>query len=215
MSTDNSQKGIVPAHHFDTVEQEFEAGKQGIWLFLATEILIFGGLFVAYAIFRGMYPALFHEASQFLDTNLGALNTLVLIGSSYSMAMAVHYTQKGDGHKAFNLIVVTLLLALVFLVVKYFEYTHKFHEGLLPGFNFTHPGASKETGLFFGIYFVMTGLHAIHILIGMGLMIWLLIRFKRNEFSPHYFLPVDGVGLYWHIVDIIWIFLFPLLYLIG
>jgi len=215
MSTTNNEKGIVPAHHFDSVAQEEDAGIQGIWLFLATEVLMFGGLFVAYAIFRGMYPEMFHHASKYLDTKLGALNTLVLIASSYSMASAVRSTQKGDTQKSFNLILITIACALIFMTVKYFEYTHKFHEGLFPGANFSHPGADKHLGLFFGLYFVMTGLHAIHITVGVGLMVWLLIRIKRGDFSPHYFIPVDAVGLYWHIVDIIWIFLFPLLYLIG
>ncbi|MEK6626762.1 MAG: cytochrome c oxidase subunit 3 family protein [Bdellovibrionota bacterium] len=215
MSITDHEKGIEPSHHFSSVEQEHEAAIQGIWLFLATEILMFGGLFVAYAMFRGMYPIVFHDASKFLDVQMGMVNTLVLIASSYCMAQAVHYTQKGETHHAFSLILLTILCALFFLGVKYFEYAHKFHEGLLPGINFGHAGVSREMGIFFGLYFVMTGLHAIHILVGIGLMIWLLVRFKRNEFSPHYFVPVDGVGLYWHIVDIIWIFLFPLLYLIG
>ncbi|MBI2519824.1 MAG: cytochrome c oxidase subunit 3 family protein [Bdellovibrio sp.] len=215
MSTINFEKGVIPSHHFSTVSQEYHAGILGIWLFLATEVLMFGGLFVAYAIFRNMYPSVFHDASQLLDMQLGAMNTVILIASSYCMAQAVHYTQKGETHHAFTLILLTILCALFFLGVKYFEYQHKFHEGLLPGMNFTHANATREMGIFFGLYFVMTGLHAIHILVGIGLMAWLLLRFKRNEFSPHYFIPVDGVGLYWHIVDIIWIFLFPLLYLIG
>jgi len=215
MSTDNIEKGVIPAHHFDSVEQEQDAAKQGIWLFLATEILMFGGLFVAYSIFRGKYPEMFHSGSKMLDVTLGAFNTVVLITSSYTMANAVTQTQKGDWQKAFNNVLITLICAGIFMVVKYFEYSHKFHEGMLPGLSFKVEGASQGLGLFFSLYFVMTGLHGIHILVGMALMVWLLIRLKRGEFSPHYYIPVEGVGLYWHIVDIIWIFLFPLMYLIG
>lgn len=211
-------KGHHFAHHFNSAEHEHEACKQGTWLFLATEILMFGGLFVAYAIFRNLHPEVWHAASKLLDVNLGLLNTVFLITSSFTMALAVHHTQKGNNEKALTNLVITFLLAGAFMVVKYFEYSHKIHEGLLPGAgHFAYPTAesSKNLALFFSVYFMMTGLHGIHILVGMGLMVWLMIRNRRGDFSSHYYTPVENIGLYWHIVDIIWIYLFPLLYLIG
>jgi cytochrome c oxidase subunit III len=204
------------AHHFNSAEDEFEASKQGMWVFLVTEVLMFGGLFVAYGIFRGLYPDMFTEAHHQLNWRLGATNTVVLIVSSLSMALAVGATQRGQKDRAILCLVVTFLLACCFLVVKYFEYTAKFHHGLLPAGYFTnthlhHPKAP----LFFSLYFVMTGLHGLHVLIGMGVIAWVLIRTLRNEFSPQFYTPVELVGFYWHFVDLVWIYLFPLLYLVG
>lgn len=203
-------------HHWANAEVEFEAAKQGMWVFLVTEVLMFGGLFVAYGIFRGMYPEMFHEAHKMLAVNMGATNTVVLILSSVTMLFAVTSTQRGKRDRAILMLVLTLLLSCCFLVIKYFEYTHKFHDGLLPaGFftntHLTHPKAP----LFFSIYFTMTGLHGLHVLIGMGLMLWLLKRTVNNEFGPHFYTPVELVGFYWHFVDLVWIYLFPLLYLVG
>lgn len=212
MSTDNHHADH--AHHFLSREHENEACKQGVWLFLSTEILMFGGLFVAYFIFRALYPEAFIEGSFHLNVAMGAGNTLVLLYSSYTMANAVNYSAKGENDKAFKNMVITIVCALLFMVVKYFEYSHKFHVGTLPGGSYFFPGESPQLPIFYGLYFVMTGLHGLHILIGIGLITWLCIRNKRGDFSPTNYMAVDGVGLYWHIVDIIWIFLFPLMYLI-
>jgi cytochrome c oxidase subunit 3 len=301
------------AHHWDTPQQQFEAGKLGMWLFLATEVLLFGGLFCAYAVWRGNHPELFKYGSQFLNTTLGATNTAVLILSSLTMAWAVTAAQQNKQLLLKIMLVLTLIGAATFMVIKYFEYTHKFHEGWYPGVHFydvpgehshyfqragashlstpaehgdqhsesvatnsapaadTDNAATAPTGptglppadapkfapappgpqglksdaaleaepfemearhgtihqhplqdptrpanthMFFNIYFMMTGLHGIHVLIGMIVIIWLLVRASLGHFSAEYFTPVDLGGLYWHIVDLIWIFLFPLFYLI-
>ena len=175
---------------------------------------MFGGLFVCYALFRSLYPEAWAEGSFLLSTGRGFFNTLVLITSSFSMALAVHYIKENDQKKTMIGLGVTIFFALIFLVVKYFEYTHKIHEGMLPNGIYFYPGQDAHLPLFFGLYFVMTGLHGIHILIGICLMIWLMLRNKRGDFDDRHYTAVEGVGLYWHIVDIIWIFLFPLYYLI-
>jgi cytochrome c oxidase subunit 3 len=204
------------AHHFPNADVQFESNKLGIWLFLSTEILMFGGLFCAFAIFRERYLDAFLEAHHHLDKVMGGVNTLVLIFSSLTMALAVRATQRGDRTQASRLLLVTILCALAFLVVKYFEYSHKVHAGLLPGRHFTAQGfVHPEANIFFGVYFMMTGLHGFHVLVGIGLITWILIRNSRGEFSGRYYAPVEGVGLYWHLVDLIWIYLFPLLYLVG
>lgn len=206
------------AHHFASADDEFEAAKQGMWIFLVTEVLMFGGLFVAYGIFRGLYPEVFHAAHKLLAVKMGAINTVVLITSSLTMALAVSTAQKGQRDRSILLLAVTFVLACCFLVVKYFEYTHKFHDGLLPGGFFTNPEMLKEypkSPLFFSLYFLMTGLHGVHVLIGMGLIAWILRRTARGDFSPHFYTPVELVGFYWHFVDLVWIYLFPLLYLVG
>lgn len=204
------------AHHFASADDEFEASKQGMWLFLVTEVLMFGGLFVAYAIFRGLYPEMFHEAHKMLQVKMGATNTLVLITSSITMACAVSATQRGQRSRAILLLVMTLILASCFLVIKYFEYAHKFADGLLPGGYFTNTELKEpKSSLFFSIYFMMTGLHGIHVMVGMCLITWMIIRTARREFGPNYYTPIELIGFYWHFVDLIWIYLFPLLYLVG
>lgn len=217
MSTDTSVHGHHHAHHFASAEDEFEAAKQGMWVFLVTEVLMLGGLFVAYAIFRGLYPEVFHEAHKMLNVKMGATNTVVLITSSVSMVLAVSATQRGQRDRAILALMVTFLLACCFLVIKYFEYTAKIHHGLLPGGFFTahEELPNPKTPLFFSLYFVMTGIHGLHVIIGMGLILWIIIRSMRKEFSPHYYTPVELVGFYWHFVDLVWIYLFPLLYLVG
>ena len=214
-----STKGSIEhhhAHHFASADDEFVAAKQGMWVFLVTEVLMFGGLFVAYGIFRGMYPEMFREAHHMLDWKMGGLNTVVLITSSLTMAMAVGAAARGEKKKALTTLGLTFILACCFLVVKYFEYTHKFHDGLLPGGFFTnHELQNPKTPLFFSIYFLMTGLHGVHVVIGMGLMLWLMRRTARGEFQTGYYTPVELVGFYWHFVDLVWIYLFPLLYLVG
>src|SRR5476649_2387742 len=206
---------VIP-HHFDSAYHEFEASKFGMWLFLVTEILLFGGLFCAYTIFRGLYPDMFHEAHKELNKTLGALNTVVLLGSSLTMALGVGFAQRNERKKSMQMLAITLLCALTFLCVKYVEYSHKFHEGLLTAKYYTFEGIkAHNAGIFFSLYFMMTGLHGIHVLIGMILITWILLRTKRGDFNDKYFTPVELTGLYWHLVDLIWIFLFPLLYLIG
>lgn len=277
------------AHHFDTPEHQFDSGKLGIWLFLTTEILFFGGLFCAYAIYRSLHPEVFEYAHYYLDTKWGAINTCVLIISSLTAAWAVRNAQLGEQKKLVVNIIITIACAFAFMGIKYVEYSHKFHEGILWGKNFnpTHeawqlesyqakhgpqvphgakhganpteaqtmpegaaahqaaaatsaaavaaetvapptgaaPKAHKlghgefnerpaHVGRFFSIYFCMTGLHGIHVLGGIIVWLWLLARALKGEFGPKYFGPIDYAALYWHLVDLIWIYLFPLLYLI-
>ena len=224
------------AHHFDTPSQQFDAAKLGMWLFLAQEILFFSGLFVAYFIFRAWYPEAFSVGSHLLDWKMGALNTVVLLTSSLTAALAVRSAQTGNRSQTTMLLVATIGLAAVFMVVKYFEYAHKIHVGFLPGslwqpdahgieevrhaIDAAHSNAGSgllpyQVRTFFGIYFVMTGLHGLHVLIGMGLMVWMIMRNNRGDFSSEYYTPVDLTALYWHLVDLVWIYLFPLLYLID
>jgi cytochrome c oxidase subunit III len=213
-------------HHFSTMEQQFDTSKIGMWLFLATEILLFGGLFVGFGLMQARYPQEFIEAHEHLQRPLGALNTVVLLISSFTMVMAVLAAQRSDKRKQVIYLALTIVCACIFLVVKYFEYSHKFEEGLLPpAWYKAQPGdtvrdpydptkVSHGYGTFFAFYFMMTGLHGIHIVVGIGLLTWLLFRARRGEFSKSYYTPVDLVGLYWHLVDMIWIYLFPLYYLI-
>jgi len=204
------------AHQFDSLEQQKESSTLGMWLFLAQEVLFFGGLFVTYLLYRWRDPAAFAAGSHELDILLGGFNTVVLIGSSLTMALAVHAAQTDQQKKLVGFLVATGTLGLVFLVVKYFEYSAKWHHHLIPGasFHFEGPvGARAE--LFFSLYFAMTGMHALHMIIGVGVLAWILKRAKRGEFGSSYYNPVECFGLYWHFVDIVWIFLFPLLYLIG
>ena len=209
------------AHHFDTPAQQFDTAKLGMWAFLAQELLFFSGLFVAYGIFRSWYPDAFSAASHQLDKTLGALNTGVLLFSSLTAALAVRSSQLGKRSQTTLWLAVTIACAFLFLVVKYFEYAHKFHTGLLPGQYFNphdlHGAASlpDKSRVFFSLYFVMTGIHAIHIIVGIGVMFWIMLRNHRGEFSKEFFTPVDITALYWHLVDLVWIYLFPLLYLID
>jgi cytochrome c oxidase subunit 3 len=286
------------AHHFRTAAQQFDAVVQGMWIFLATEILLFSGLFCAYAVFRTNHPEIFEYAHQFLSKPLGALNTVILLCSSFTVATAVWASQHGRRRATVVLLGLTLLGGLGFLSIKFVEYESKWKEGLLWGLHYQpqiegaefeqhaaqeHGGAApapsaapaqpSETsgeplatsgeplatsgeppdatgdqpnpvfepvalaprGLrtagpapaaltpkqqvhnvqtFFGVYFLMTGLHGLHVIVGLGLITWVALRALKGAFSPTYFTPVAMVGLYWHLVDVIWIFLFPLLYLI-
>jgi cytochrome c oxidase subunit 3 len=204
------------AHHFDRADTQFDAGRMGVWLFLVTEILLFGGLFCAFTVFRHWYFAAFVEAHDHLDKRMGGTNTVVLICSSLTMALAVRAAQRNQSKETVRLLAGTIGLAAVFLVIKFFEYRHKFEEGLLPGRYFTAEGFHHpEAKVFFAIYFMMTGIHGVHVIIGMGLILWILLRARKNEFSSRYYAPVECVGLYWHLVDLVWIYLFPLLYLVG
>ncbi|MCB1198269.1 MAG: cytochrome c oxidase subunit 3 family protein [Deltaproteobacteria bacterium] len=204
------------AHHFTDLEQQSESAKMGMWLFLLTEILLFGGVFVAYAIYRAWHPETFINAHRFLDVRLGTINTIVLIVSSLTIALAIRDMQLDRRKQCMRNLIITILLAGVFLVIKYFEYSHKFHVGMLPGKFYTFDGIEgTNPHIFFSIYFLLTGIHGLHIIIGMSLIAWMLLKVKKGHFSSNYFVPIEAVGLYWHLVDLIWIFLFPLLYLIG
>jgi cytochrome c oxidase subunit 3 len=203
------------AHHFDDAEQQRDAATLGMWVFIVQEVLFFGGAFVAYAVYRSWYPAAFAHASRELDIVLGAINTAVLITSSLTMALAVHGAQVGRRPQLLWGLAATMALGATFVVIKAFEYAHKFHEGLVPGPRFTYHGDAEEAELFFSVYFALTGLHALHMVIGLGILGVLFAMARRGRFGPHYYTPVELTGLYWHFVDIVWIFLFPLLYLIG
>jgi cytochrome c oxidase subunit 3 len=216
-----SSAGLSPqyhvAHHFDSADQQFESNRMGVWLFLVTEILFFGGLFCAFAVFRTWYLPGFLEAHHHLDKVMGAINTLVLITSSLTMALAVRSAQVSNKKATTVLLAVTIACAFIFLVVKYFEYSHKFHEGLLPGAAFHAEGFefAHQASIFFAVYFMMTGVHGLHVVIGIGLITWILVKNEKGHFSGRYYSPVENVGLYWHLVDLVWIYLFPLLYLVG
>jgi cytochrome c oxidase subunit 3 len=203
-------------HHFYSMEQQLEASTLGMWLFLVTEVMFFGGMFLAYLVYRVLYPEAWVLGSNHLNVVMGALNTAVLICSSLTMALAVRAAQTSNrGAQIVNLIL-TIFFGSIFLVVKYFEYAEKFEHHLVPGrhFDMALPQAAQQQ-LFFSIYFMMTGIHAIHMVVGIGLMLVILAMAWRGRFSASYYTPVEMSGLYWHFVDIVWIFLFPLLYLLG
>ncbi len=204
-------------HHFDDMGQQAEASTLGMWVFLVTEIMFFGGLFMAYIVYRHQSPEGFAEASNHLDVIWGAANTVVLIVSSLTMAMAVRAAQTSAKPKTqVGWLVATMILGAAFLGVKAIEYTDKFTHHLVPGPHFQWTGQyPKPAEQFYSLYFCMTGLHALHMVIGLGIMTVITIMAWRRQFDEHYFTPVEVTGLYWHFVDIVWIFLFPLLYLIG
>jgi cytochrome c oxidase subunit 3 len=203
-------------HHFDSMEQQREASSFGMWVFLVTEILFFGGLFTAYSVYRHQYSRAFAEASRHLDIALGTLNTAVLIVSSLTMALAVWSAAVGRRKAIVVFLLATMALGGVFLGVKAVEYSHKFHDHLVPGPSFHFPGPNaRPAEIFFSLYFTMTGLHAAHMIIGIGLLTVLVLQARKGRYGPDYYTPVEVSGLYWHFVDIVWIFLFPLLYLIG
>jgi cytochrome c oxidase subunit 3 len=249
------------AHHFDTPRQQFDSAKLGMWIFLVTEVLFFSGLFCVYAVYRANNPAVFEDGRHFLETPLGAANTVVLLFSSLTMALAVGAAQRGRRPALAGCLVVTLACAFIFLGIKSVEYKQKWDHHLVPGqarlqywfgADSSESGAASAAGVprkefkpdeeyikkklahaghpelgedelrrriknlqsFVGVYFCLTGLHAIHVIIGIGVITWILIRAIRGQFNSRYFVPVDLVGLYWHLVDLIWIYLFPLLYLI-
>jgi len=260
-------------HHYDDAQHQFESGKLGIWVFLTQEILFFAGLFVAYIVYRSQHPEIFYYAHKYLDVKWGATNTVVLLLSSLSAAWAVRAAQLGQRKVLMGCLAATILCACGFMGIKYVEYTHKIHDGILFGTKFApeydphhvdfpkdaqgkpifwqkelsehqvgqagqptkeaaaetsaaHDGGHGEshggvptaapanTNMFFTIYFAMTGLHGLHVLIGIFIFIWLLYRAYKGHFTHDYYGPVDYSALYWHLVDLIWIYLFPLLYLI-
>ena len=211
------------AHHFDTWEQQHEASSLGMWLFLVTEILFFGGLFAGYTVYRNAHHEAFVEASRHLDLTLGTINTAILLGSSLTMALAVRAATMLRRGPLVLFLLLTAALGAAFIVIKGFEYTHKWHEHLVPGPNFMPIGhgeggaeaASSGQELFFGFYFVMTGLHAAHMVIGLGVLLALAAYRWRAPLRRRSHTFVENAGLYWHFVDLVWIFLFPLLYLID
>ena len=203
------------AHHFESLDKQAHAARLGMWLFLATEVLLFTALFAAYAVYRYLFHETFAEASRHIETWIGLVNTLVLVTSSLTVALGLHRATRGDGRGTALFFGLSVLLALVFLGFKAIEYTHHFQEGQLPGRYYTYaevqgPGAS----LFFSLYFLITGLHGFHVVIGMTVLSVIGIRAARGAFSREYHVPVELAGLYWHLVDLIWIFVFPLIYLI-
>jgi cytochrome c oxidase subunit III len=224
-------------HHFENMEQQREAGTLGMWVFLVTEIMFFGGMFLAYTLYRYQFPAAFASASNHLDIKLGAINTVVLIVSSFTMAMAVYSTQVGKQRGTILCLILTMVLGATFLGIKAVEYHDKYRDNLIPGqlipghrfspavagpgdtdehkLHLVEGATVRNVELFYWIYFAMTGMHALHMVIGLGIMTVLLIMAWRGRFSPEYHAPVEVSGLYWHFVDIVWIFLFPLLYLLG
>ncbi len=215
------------AHHFATLDQQHYAALLGMWVFLITEVLLFGGVFLGYAIYRGQAPDAFAAASEHLGQSvgglehvpfLGGLNTIVLLGSSFTMALAVRAGQIGSRAGMVRNLSLTLFLGAIFLGIKAYEYTHDWHLGMIPGIKFDdslwHGVNPRHVELFFIFYFVLTGLHAIHMVIGMAILAVILLKAQRGRFSAAYYTPVELAGLYWHFVDVVWIFLFPLLYLI-
>jgi cytochrome c oxidase subunit 3 len=214
--SDSSTHPSYLHHHYGDVDQQREAAKLGMWIFLVTEVLFFGGLFCVYAIYRSWHPEMFINAHHALDWRMGGINTLVLIASSVTMAMAIRSFQVDKPKQGIGMMWATVLLACTFMVIKYFEYSHKFHVGQLPGKFYTYTGIEgTNPHIFFSIYFAMTGLHGIHVLIGIGVILWLMTKARKGSYHSGYYTPIEVTGLYWHLVDLIWIFLFPLFYLIG
>jgi cytochrome c oxidase subunit 3 len=221
----------ILAHQFDDLHQQKESVTLGMWAFLVTEVMFFGGAFLGYAIYRFYYPQAFAHASSLESWRLGGLNTGVLLCSSLTVALAVHRAQQGDNAGVIRLLGVTIVLALCFVSIKLYEYHHIIESGHAPwqrSLEAYYGGAGDNTSprhetalglrpmhIFFSFYFAMTSIHAIHMLIGVGLFIWLIKLARQRRFSPQYYNPVEVVGLYWHFVDIVWIFLYPLFYLIA
>jgi cytochrome c oxidase subunit 3 len=203
---------------FDTEEQQKDASTLGMWIFLITEIMFFGGMFAAYTIYRSAYPTVFAVASTSLDVVVGAINTCVLLLSSFTMVMAVRAGQLGQRNMIIFFLIITLIFGCVFLGVKAYEWNNKYEENHMPGQAHFHLDGTQQQGpakLFFSLYFAMTGLHALHMVVGVGILTFIILQTKKGVYSADYYTPIDIAGLYWHFVDIVWIFLFPLLYLID
>ncbi len=205
-------------HHFDSLEQQLYASTFGMWAFLVTEVLFFGGLFMAYILYRVWYPEMFVAASHHLNVPLGAVNTAVLIGSSLTMAYGVNAAQRGaKPTEQVMWLVATMILGSVFLGIKVVEYADKFEHHLIPGasFLFDKPEFQQTAQIYFSLYFALTGLHATHMIVGIAIMAVITWMAWKGRFTAEWYTPVEVMGLYWHFVDLVWIFLFPLLYLIG
>ena len=205
------------AEQFDDLGQQHEASSLGMWVFLATEVMFFGGLFTAYVLYRSFYLSAFESGSRLLDVRIGAFNTAVLLCSSLTMALAVRAAQLGKKKVLITFLLLTLLLGLTFVAVKLgLEWRHDYLEGFAPGVNWTFDGTDwRHVEMFFCFYFFLTGIHALHMVIGVGILAVLITMAARGRFSPQRYNAVEMAGLYWHFVDVVWIFLYPLLYLIG
>ncbi|MDX1523362.1 MAG: cytochrome c oxidase subunit 3 [Anaerolineae bacterium] len=224
-------------HQFDDLEQQREAYSMGMWAFLINEVMFFGGLFLLYIVFRYKFPVAFEDASRHLNLTISAANTVILLTSSLTIALAVRAAQLGQRKSIVGFLTVTLILCMAFLGLKSYEYYEEYVEGLIPGPNFTYESSAAHGGeaahsegvaadaapevnplhaeLFFTIYFIMTGFHALHMILGAVALVVLIVLARRNWFPPEDYAPIEMMGLYWHFVDIVWIFLFPLLYLID
>jgi len=225
-TVDNEVHNPELRHHFADMQQQKNAASLGMWLFLVTEIMFFGGMFCAYLVYRTSHYYALAAASQTIHVLPGAINTAVLIVSSVTVVLAIHAIQVGKPKLCISYLAITIVLGFAFLGIKAYEYNQKFEEHHVPGptFNFTDayhtqgktiPVDPHEAELFFSLYFAMTGMHALHMIIGIGLMSIMALMVWKGKFSPEYHTPLENAGLYWHLVDIIWIYLFPLLYLIS
>ena len=202
------------AHHFESLEKQTHAARLGMWLFLSTEVLLFTALFAAYAVYRYLYGADFADASRHLQTWIGLVNTIVLVTSSFTVALGLDRATRGQGKATRAFFGVSVLLALLFLFFKYIEYSHHFRTGELPGRYYAGELQGPGAPMFFALYFLITGLHGIHVVAGGTVLAIIGWRAGRGDYTPEYHVPVELAGLYWHLVDIIWIFVFPLIYLI-
>jgi cytochrome c oxidase subunit III len=204
-------------HHFDDSAQQLESSTLGMWVFLVTEIMFFGGMFASYTIYRNLFPDAFASTSHYMNVTIGAINTGVLICSSFTMVLAVRAAQLGQKKAVIWFLASTLILGTIFLVLKYVEYHEKWIDHHVPGPSFQYADSRfvHQAQILFFLYFAMTGMHALHMIVGAGLLTTLIVMASRNRFSAEWYTPVEMIGLYWHFVDIVWIFLFPLLYLIG
>ena len=213
----------ILAHHFEDLEQQRETETMGMWVFLATEILIFGAIITGYTIYRVRYPRDFEAASAKLNVLIGSINTIVLLSSSLTMALSVHATRVGRQRMLMTCLTLTITLGAIFLGLKALEYYSDYRDFLVPGLRFrpgewtelTPPANPQHVQLMLVFYYIMTGLHAVHMLVGMGLLVWLVLRARQGTLTPVRYMAIEVIGLYWHFVDIVWIFLLPLLYLTG
>jgi cytochrome c oxidase subunit 3 len=205
----------VLAHHFQDLKRQQHANRLGMWLFLGTEILLFGALFVGYSLYRHLFGPAFAAASHHLSKTLGTVDTFVLITSSFTMAMSIHWAHVGRHKTAALALVATIAFGLGFLVIHSYEYYHDIMEGALPGRYFhVHDLHAPGASMFFTLYYIMTGLHSLHVLIGAAVLGVLTVKTWRGAYTAEYDVPLEMGGMYWHLVDLIWIFLYPLLYLI-
>ena len=211
------QANVSPlAHHFESLEKQQHAARLGMWLFLATEVLLFAALFTGYAVYRYLYTDAFTQASRHLHTGIGLTNTVVLIASSFTVAWGLDQAAQGRPRNTFRLFFLSIVLGFVFMGFKAYEYSHHFHEGMLPGRYYTWEAIGPGPGgpIFFALYYLITGLHAIHVLIGMTVLAVIGLKARAGRYTAEYHVPVELAGLYWHLVDLIWIFVFPLIYLV-
>lgn len=207
---------VAPEEQFATLEQQADVAAFGMWVFLATEVLFFGGMLLAYAVYRGSFPEGFAEAGRHTKIVIGTVNTVILLTSSFTIAWAVHLAEKGRGRGVAVLLGVTALFGLVFLGLKGVEYYQEWDEHLVPGLNFQMEGPHARTmQLFYFLYFMLTGVHGLHVTVGIVIVAVMAVRAWKGAFTRAYYTPVELTGLYWHFVDLVWIFLYPLIYLVG